>query len=135
MKKSVVILIAVIYIMAVVLVSFFGIQAELLEDTFYVNKIEIINKGVSYAADGVSKTVDISFGGKETAEYQIEWRVTPADATNAKVYFNYDTSKTFVSVDENGLVTFTRAGVITVELTPQDNTPGVSDKITIRAKK
>ena len=135
MKKSVVILIAVIYVMAVVLVSFFGIQAELLEETIYVNKIEIINKGVSYANDGVTKTVDIFFDGKDTAEYQIEWRVTPTNATNNKVFFNYDKTKTFVSVDENGLVTFTRPGVITISITPQDGTLINAPTITIRAKR
>ncbi len=135
MKKSVVILIAVIYVMAVVLVSFFGIQAELLEETIYVNKIEIINKGVSYANDGVTKTVDIFFDGKDTAEYQIEWRVTPTNATNNKVFFNYDKTKTFVSVDENGLVTFTRPGVITISITPRDDTLIDAPTITIRAKR
>lgn len=135
MKKSVVILIAVIYVMAVVLVSFFGIQAELLEETVYVNKIEIINKGLSYANDGVTKTIDIYFDGKDTVKYQIEWRVTPTNATNNKVFFNYDETKTFVSVDENGLVTFTRPGVITISITPQDGTLIDAPTITIRAKR
>ena len=136
MKKSVVILIAVIYVMAVVLVSFFGIQAELLEETVYVNKIEIINKDTTYATDGVTKTVDIFFNGKETAEYQLQWRVTPTNASNKKVFFNYDNQKTFVSVDENGLVTFTRPGVITITLTPQDGTLlENAPSITIRAKR
>ena len=136
MKKSVVILIAVIYLMAVVLVSFFGIQAELLEETVYVNKIEIINKDTTYATDGVTKTVDIFFNGKETAEYQLQWRVSPTNASNNKVFFDYDKTRTFVTVDENGLVTFTRPGVITITLTPQDGTLlENAPSITIRAKR
>ena len=136
MKKSVVILIAVIYVMAVVLVSFFGIQAELLEETIYVKGIEIINKDTDLADDGVTKTVDIYFNGKETAGYQIQWRVTPTNASNQKVFLNYDTTKTFVTVDENGQVTFTRPGVITITLTPQDGTLlENAPSITIRAKR
>lgn len=136
MKKSVVILIAVIYIMAVVLVSFFGIQAELLEETVYVNKIEIINKDTTYTTDGVTKTIDIYFNGKDTAEYQLQWRVTPTNASNNKVFFDYDKTRTFVTVDENGLVTFTRPGVITITLTPQDGTLiEAPPSITIRAKR
>lgn len=136
MKKSVVILIAVIYVMAVVLVSFFGIQAELLEETVYVNKIEIINKDTTYATDGVTKTIDIYFNGKDTAEYQLQWRVTPTNASNNKVFFDYDKTRTFVTVDENGLVTFTRPGVITITLTPQDGTLiEAPPSITIRAKR
>ena len=135
MKKSVVILIAVIYVMAVVLVSFFGIQAEF-DETICVKGIEIINKDTTYATDGVTKTVDIFFNGKETAEYQIQWRVTPTNASNNKVFFNYDKTRTFVTVDENGLVTFTRQGVITITLTPQDGTLlENAPSITIRAKR
>ena len=132
MKKSVVILIAVVYIAAVALVSFFGIQAELLEETIYVNKIEIVNKDVT-VKDG-QKSVDVYFNGNETVEYQLDWRVYPTNATNTNVVFNYDEQKTFVSVDENGLVTFTRPGVIKISITPADLTilsePAV---ITIRA--
>ena len=132
MKKSVVILIAVVYIAAVALVSFFGIQAELLEETIYVNKIEIVNKDVT-VKDG-QKSVDVYFNGNETVEYQLDWRVYPTNATNTNVVFNYDEQKTFVSVDKNGLVTFTRPGVIKISITPADLTilsePAV---ITIRA--
>jgi len=136
MKKSVVILIAVIYVMAVVLVSFFGIQATLLEETIYVNKIEIINKGVTTLPDG-TKTIDIYFNGNETAEYQIEWKVTPTDATNSKVKFNYDRDNiTCATVDENGFVVFTRPGAIPITITPADGTIlSAPAAITIRAKR
>lgn len=121
MKKSVVILIAVIYVAAVALVSFFGIQSELLEETIYVSNIEIVNKDITTKADG-SKSVRLYLDENGQGEYQLDWRVTPTDATNTGVVFNYDKSKTFVSVDENGLVKFIRPGVITVTLTPADGT-------------
>ena len=121
MKKSVVILIAVIYVAAVALVSFFGIQSELLEETIYVSNIEIVNKDITTKPDG-SKSVRLYLDENGQGEYQLDWRVTPTDATNTGVVFNYDKSKTFVSVDENGLVKFIRPGVITVTLTPADGT-------------
>ena len=121
MKKSVVILIAVIYIAAVALVSFFGIKSELLEETVYVDGIELIGNDIKTAADG-TKSVIVYLGEDGKGEYQLEWRVTPTNATNTKVVFNYDTTKTYGSIDENGLVKFDRAGVFTITITPADGT-------------
>ena len=120
MKKSVVILIAVIYVAAVALVSFFGIRAELLEETVYVQNIELVNKDINKNTNPHS--VVIPFRTDGPTEYQLDWRVTPTNATNTTVIFNYDKSKTYATVDENGLVTFTRPGTITVTLTPADGT-------------
>ena len=121
MKKSVVILIAVIYVAAIALVSFFGIRSELLEETVYVSGIEIVGDGVATSATG-AKSVRVYLDENGHGEYQLDWRVTPTNATNTKVIFNYDESKTYVTVDDKGLVKFTRPGVITVTLTPADGT-------------
>ena len=121
MKKSVVILIAVIYVAAIALVSFFGIRSELLEETVYVSGIELVGEDIKTSANG-TKSVRVYLDKNGYAEYQLDWRVTPTNATNTKVIFNYDETKTYVSVDENGLVKFTRPGVITVTLTPADGT-------------
>ena len=121
MKKSVVILIAVIYVAAIALVSFFGIRSELLEETVYVSGIEIVGDGVATSATG-AKSVRVYLDENGHGEYQLDWRVTPTNATNTKVVFNYDESKTYVTVDDKGLVKFTRPGVITVTLTPADGT-------------
>ena len=121
MKKSVVILIAVIYVAAIALVSFFGIKSELLEETVYVSGIELVGDTIITSANG-SKSVRVYLDANGNGEYQLDWRVTPTNATNTKVIFNYDKSKTYVSVDENGLVKFVRPGVITVTLTPADGT-------------
>lgn len=121
MKKSVVILIAVIYVAAIALVSFFGIRSELLEETVYVSGIEIVGDGITTSASG-AKSVRVYLDENGHGEYQLDWRVTPTNATNTKVIFNYDESKTYVTVDDKGLVKFTRPGVITVTLTPADGT-------------
>lgn len=118
MKKSVVILIAVIYVAAIALVSFFGLQAELLEETVYVTGIELVNSDIQ--TTGSTKYVVVYLDGNGHAEYQLDWRVTPTNATNTGVNFNYDTTKSFVTIDEKGLVKFTRAGAIDVSLTPKD---------------
>lgn len=121
MKKSVVILIAVIYVAAIALVSFFGIKSELLEETVYVSGIELVGDDIKTSETG-AKSVRVYLDSNGHGEYQLDWRVTPTNATNTKVIFNYDESKTYVSVDENGLVKFVRPGVITVTLTPADGT-------------
>ena len=120
MKKSVVILIAVIYVAAVALVSFFGIRAELLEETIYVTNIELVNKDIKVNAETGKKSVRLYLDENGYAEYQLDWRVTPTDATNTGVIFSYNEEKTYVSVDENGLVKFVRPGTITIKLDPAD---------------
>ena len=43
MKKSVVVLIALIYILSIALVSFFGLQYKVFEEVIPVERVEILN--------------------------------------------------------------------------------------------
>ena len=134
MKKSVIVLIGVIYVLAIAIVSFFGLQIETFNETIYVSNIEIINEDIKFATDG-SKYVIINFedNPNNPTSYQLEWRVYPDDATRKIVEFSYDKTRTFVEVNEFGTVIFNRKGSITVYITSTDGNEK-SDSITIIAR-
>lgn len=126
MKKSVIILIAIIYISSIALVSFFGLQHKTFNEIVYVEKVEIINENCNVDPDG-GKYVTV----KDSNQFQIEWRVYPDNASNIEVDFVYDTTNTKFSVDENGVVTCsTGKGAITVHVVARDGT-GARDTILI----
>ena len=126
MKKSVVILIAIIYISSVALVSFFGLQHKTFNEIIYVEKIEILNENYKLDQNG-EKYITVRGENK----LQIDWRVYPDNATNKEVDFVYDTTNTKFTVDENGVVTCsTGKGAITVQIVAKDGT-GIKDKIKI----
>ena len=126
MKKSVVILIALIYISAIALVSFFGLQYKTFNEIIYTQEIKILNEECKLDANG-EKYVTVRGSNK----FQIEWRVYPDNASNQEVDFVYDKTNTKFTVDENGVVTcLTGKGALTVEVKAKDGT-GVKDKILI----
>lgn len=129
MKKSVVILIAIIYIASIALVSFFGLQFKVFNEEVLVEKIELRDPNLKKSETwGQYTLVEPDESGKW--HYQIEYRVYPEDATNSGVKFAF-TEKEGVTVDENGLVTFDKAGrFISVQLIPEDGSD-VSTMITI----
>ena len=107
MKKSVIVLIGIIYILAIVVVSFFGLKIETFNETVYVSEVKYINEGIKLSADGTKYVVITYVDDPENpTSYQLEWRVSPDDASRKIVSFAYDESKSFVSVTEFGTVIF-----------------------------
>jgi hypothetical protein len=129
MKKSVIISIALIYAVSIFLVTFFGLKHKTFNEIIYVSQVEIIEENASYTASG-TKYILLSPDENGKREYQIVWKVTPEDANNTKVDFVYDTQKSHVSVDKNGLVTFTSPGAVDVTVMATDGTT-ISDTIKI----
>ena len=132
MKKSVVILIAVIYIASIAIVSFFGLQFKIFEEVVSVESIEILNRGLKEDKNWC-KYVVIEPDANGDRRYHIEYRVHPDEATNPKVEFNYDRQTPNVTVDENGLVTFSKPGMVKVYLIATDGS-NIQTTITIIAK-
>ena len=132
MKKSVIILIALIYIAAIALVSFFGLQFKVFNPVVDVERIEILNEGLK-ESERLGKYVVIEKNAEGEWKYQIRWRVHPDDATNTRVEFSYDKQNSAVSVDENGIVTFTKNGSITVHIIATDGS-NASATLTVIAK-
>ena len=134
MKKSVVILIAIIYVSAIALVSFFGLQYKVFEAEVPVESITILNEGLTYN-EAWGNYVVIRPDENGEWKYQIEYEVTPDNATNKQIVFSYDKQNNYVTIDENGLVTFTEGGkMVKVHLTPKDGSAVCTD-ITIIARK
>lgn len=129
MKKSVVIIIGIIYGLSIVLVTLFGIKHQSFNEVIYVNQVEIIEENASYKSDG-SKYITLSPDENGDRTYQLVWKVTPENANNTSVSIIYDESKQHVNIDENGLVTFTARGSVEVTIQANDSTQ-MSDTITI----
>lgn len=133
MKKSVVILIAIIYVASIALVSFFGLQYQNFFEIVYTEQIELLGDNIKTNEKG-EKYVVILPDEEGNYSYQIQYRVHPDNATNSKVDFVYDhekADKSSISVDENGVVTFSkRGGTLKVKLVARDGS-GASATITL----
>ena len=132
MKKSVVITIGIIYALSIMLVTFFGLKHKSFNEIVYVSQIEIIEEKASYLENG-NKYLVLTDKVDGVYTYQLNWAVYPDNANNSAVTFIYDTQKSNLSVDENGLVTITSLGYAdSVEITVR-STDGTkqSDKITL----
>ena len=133
MKKSVVIIIALIYLVAIALVSFFGLQFKVFEQIIPVERIEILNEGLKENATW-GKYVVIQKNAEGEWKYQIDYRVYPDDATDTRVSFSYDSqAHPGVSIDETGVVTFTTSDMVKVKIISMDG-GNVETTITIIAK-
>ena len=132
MKKSVVILIAIIYVASIALVSFFGLQFKVFNEIIYSNEIQILNQDIKLEKSGTPYAF-AQKGEDGVWRYQLEWRVYPDDVTDSGVTFSYDNKNNTVSVDENGVVTMTKKGAVTIKILPQDGSPEVSATLKILA--
>ena len=118
MKKSVVILIALIYVAAIALVSFFGLQFKIFEEVVPVESVEITNEGQKYSPS-LGDYIIVLPNEKGERRLKIDYRVYPDNASNTEVDFAYEQSPA-ASVDEYGLVTFTGKGKIKVTIIAKD---------------
>ncbi len=130
MKKSVVILIALIYIASVALVSFFGLQFKVFEEVIPVERVEITNEGQKHS-DLHGDYVVIRPDANGDVRYEIKYRVYPDNASNSVVDFAYE-DVDWVSQDENDVFTFTKSGSIKIRVIATDGS-NVEDTITIIA--
>ena len=120
MKKSVVILIAIIYVAAIGLVSFFGLQFNVFEEVIPVEKIEIVNSGLKTDLKGSSYIV-ISPDKDGNRALQLEYELTPSTASNKQVHYEITASPDgCATVTEFGMVIFKKAGTAKVFIVAAD---------------
>ncbi len=101
------------------------------EEVIPVEKIEITNK-----EDDVSSTfggyvvLELDSDGK--AEYQVEYKVYPSNATTSSVSFTIEASPDDCAVidEKTGLLTFTKEGLVTVYAVADDGSDA-QDKFTV----
>lgn len=133
MKKSVVILIALIYIASIAIVSFFGLQFKVFEEVVSVERIELLNSEALDESEIWGKYAIIRPDPSGNYKYHIQYRVYPDNASNPKVEFTFDkNSAPNVTVDENGLVTFSSRGMVKVYIIATDGS-NIQETITIIA--
>ena len=89
MKKSVIILIAIIYIASVALVSFFGLQFKVFEEIIPVERVEITNEVADHNDTWGDYVVITQPDENGEVRYRIDYRVYPENATNTDVSFSY----------------------------------------------
>ncbi len=139
MKKSVLIVIGIIFIFSVLIVNFFGLNQDTFEETIYVTSIEIDNENAKKVRDNDETIILISFEFDELDQtnniIQIDYHVYPENATNQDVRFIYDTEQSYASVDSFGRVIFYESGeTLTLSVVATDNSSVSSQRIKVVAK-
>lgn len=140
MKKSVVIIIALIYVVAIALVSFLGLNPKTHLDNVYVESITVTSDREITMINGEdtiyfkNEFKDDGEGGK-VRRVQLYCEVKPENATNPKINYVLEEDNTFATVDENGLITITgeeKTRVFPVYVVSAEN-PTIAKKIIIWA--
>ena len=136
MKKSIIIIIGIIYIASIFVVGFFGMQIKAFDTIIYITDIECTNENITIKPDG-SKTLKFDYN-PNADELQntliITYNVYPKNSTLKgldAVKLIYDENEKLASVD--GLaITFKGIGVMTVYLTSLDGS-NIIEKVKIIA--
>lgn len=137
MKKSVIILIAVIYVASIGIVSFFGLNPKTFGEEVLISSIEITDSTLEII-DGV-KTVRIKPDENGVIQYKINYTIGPENATDPAVNFIYDRSDPCVTIDEEtGIVTFDKTQMLpggsSITITIEAAKGDAQDTIKINAK-
>ena len=133
MKKSVVILIALIYVASIAVVGFLGLKAKSYNDVIYVESIEVLT---NYSVDKNTGNKFITFyAAKEgSSSLQIDCKVKPDKASDGKIIYKLDPDCTVAAIDQNGLLTFNAdiSKVVSAKVYIYANQdPNISDEILV----
>jgi len=125
MKKSVVMLILVIYVASVAVIGVFGTSIAFYDEKIYVEKITCINeeaKDAEVTIDGRMMTIQkvvIDYKESEETTFWIQWRVFPENATFRRVEF-VSGNENVATVDGQGIVRFVKKGTVTIYINALD---------------
>ena len=127
MKKSVIILIAIIYVASIALVSFFGLKFKVFEEVVPVESVKILDENLKPGNENFDYYTVRELDENGKGRYQIQYRVYPDNATNQEVDFiltpmNSGDSSVPATIDENGVVQFDRQGAVIVSVIARDAT-------------
>lgn len=137
MKKSVIVMILIIYIASIVVIGFFGVKISTFNVTLYVQDIQLLNEDVIPDPNGVDRYIVITFEPYEfetdNPNYvQLMWKIIPENATYRDVTFEH-AENSRATVNEFGTVIFTGKTTITIYITSTDGT-NVREKIKVVAR-
>lgn len=149
MKKSVLVLIMIVYIASIVIIGFFGVKVETFNVTIYVQEISLLNDNIVMDLNNIDKyimiqyipnpeTVDGLAEGQYSADdpfnpnyVQLLWKVLPEETTFRDVTFEH-ADNTKATVNAFGTVIFTGKTTLTIYITSTDGT-NVRQKIKVVA--
>ena len=143
MKKSVILVIAVVYLVSVILIGFYGINVKVYNETTYVSHIECLTEGYTlYDPNNPDDKafIDEGFDGYINVKYteglvvNLKCIAKPDEATNKEL--EYRTASTNVSISdvkEDGTVdiTFSASGTAIITVVAKD---GQDATLTIRVR-
>lgn len=121
MKKSVILLIALIYAAALLFVGFLGRNPKVFEEIIPVERVEITNQALAEHSI-FGKYTTITPDAKGRMQYQIEYKVYPEEATTKTVSFRIEASpEGCATIDEKtGLLVFSGQGLVKVFVIADD---------------
>lgn len=138
MKKSVIITIAVIYIIAIFVVGFIGMEIKVANELVPVENIICVSEGVKKPTSldaGYDYVINKNY--VEGLKVEIKCQILPDNATQKKLDYIYDDTKTSyqVTVNDDGtaFVEFFEGGSATIRVKATDN-DGVSIIIKINVR-
>lgn len=139
MRKSVLFLLGVLYLVSVVVVTFFGIQARMDQFKVYITSLEITNKEIVYNKKG-DKCVVLNLKPNEgTVSFWIETKIEPSNASNTELEYKIvngngmPVSEDFVIVSDKGEVVFKQACFIHLQVNTTDGS-GIFEKLLINCR-
>lgn len=121
MKKSVILTILIIYVIAIFVVGLIGQKLKIYNPTVYVEKIECISEeykeyddSSTYKEKGYSGYINANY--KEGLKVYIKCRVNPANATYKDLEYICESSICSIEKDNDGYatLTFTNSGSVDV---------------------
>ena len=153
MKKSVLVIIMVIYVASIMFIGFFGMEIALIDEKLYVEEIIITNEtceqySVYYSQEEGITYITLFYDDSYEGDWKsglnpnaiiLGYRVVPEDATNRNVMFSYDQNyedgiNPYGDVTQNGIVRFKRWGSITVTISALDGSSAKA-RVTVVARK
>lgn len=137
MKKSVILLIALIYLAALLFVGFLGRNPKVFEEVIPVERVEIVY------SDSDEVQFNQTFGNyivikpdsEGRAQYQVNYKVYPKNATTDSIIFQIEAKPAdCATIDEkSGLLVFTKQGMVKVFVVAEDGSTA-QDTLTIIGK-
>jgi hypothetical protein len=139
MKKSVILTISIIYILAIVIVGFLGIALKVYNEQVYVEQIKCISEGY------IEKPDDPNCNGEIVAELNqeivIKCQALPDNASNPNFRYDYDESglgekyEIVINADGTCTVKLLQKTTIYLSVVPIDRTSNIELTIKIYVKK
>ncbi len=144
MKKSTVVLIAIIYVASIVIISIFGMKSVIFNEVISVSEIICTNETDEFVVvkeNQGQKLIEVPFigaGDEETLTGTIAmltWDVKPDNASNNKIKIVYDTSTTRAKFltneagNETGVIVFYGRVVLNVKIMATDGSRVYCDVI------